>query len=112
MKRSHWWYSAPPLAALLLATPAALAAADATSGAPVLTIDQQGRTLDEHTALTLGARRFKLGVLSFDYGITDRVTIGTDPPAWAARAVLPMLVPNFHVKVVAIQTDKLWLTGR
>jgi hypothetical protein len=59
--------------------------------------------LDERTALMLGAQRLKLGILSFDYGIVERLSIGTDPPAWAARAFLPVLVPNLHVKFSVLQ---------
>src|SRR3954471_12590535 len=33
--------------------------------------DDEVRRLDERTALTLGAHKLKLGVLAFDYGITD-----------------------------------------
>jgi hypothetical protein len=59
--------------------------------------------LDERTALMLGAQKLKIGILSFDYGIVERLSIGTDPPAWAARAFLPVLVPNLHVKFSALQ---------
>jgi len=55
--------------------------------------------LDERTALMVGAQRLKLGVLAFDYGITEKISIGTDPPAWAARAFLPVLIPNLHLKL-------------
>jgi hypothetical protein len=54
--------------------------------------------LDERTAYLLDANTLKLGILAFDYGITDRLTIGTDPPFWAARAAIPIIVPNLHVK--------------
>ena len=54
--------------------------------------------LDERTALMLGANKLKIGLLAFDYGIVERLSIGTDPPAWAARAFLPILVPNLHLK--------------
>src|SRR6185295_4008968 len=57
--------------------------------------------IDERTALTLGAHKLELGILSFRYGITDWLVVGTDPPAWAIRGVAPVLVPNLHVKVVA-----------
>jgi hypothetical protein len=54
--------------------------------------------LDERTAYLLHANTLKVGILAFDYGVTDRLTFGSDPPFWAARAVIPILVPNLHVK--------------
>jgi len=57
--------------------------------------DQQ---LLERTALMVGKDRLKIGILSFDYGIIERLSIGTDPPAWAARAVISVLIPNLHLK--------------
>lgn len=66
--------------------------------------------LDERTALMIGAQRLKLGVLAFEYGIAERVSIGTDPPAWAARAFLPVLIPNLHLKVSAYQRGPIALT--
>jgi len=52
----------------------------------------------QRTANMIGADRLQIGILSFDYGIVDRLSIGTDPPAWAARAVLSLLIPNLHLK--------------
>jgi hypothetical protein len=66
--------------------------------------------LDERTAFMIGAQRLKLGVLAFDYGIAERVSIGTDPPPWAARAFLPVLVPNLHLKVSVYQRGPVALT--
>jgi hypothetical protein len=66
--------------------------------------------LDERTALMLGAHRLKIGILAFDYGLTERLSFGTDPPAWAARAFLPVLVPNLHVKLAVLQMDPFFLT--
>lgn len=66
--------------------------------------------LDERTALMIGAQRLKLGLLAFDYGIAERVSIGTDPPAWAARAFLPVLIPNLHLKVSLYQRGPIALT--
>lgn len=59
--------------------------------------------LDERTALMLGAKRVKIGILSFDYGIVEQVSVGTDPPAWAARAFLPVFIPNLHIKASVLQ---------
>lgn len=66
--------------------------------------------LDERTALMVGANRLKIGVLSFDYGLTERLSIGTDPPAWAARAFLPVLVPNLHLKFAVLQWGPVHLS--
>jgi len=63
--------------------------------------------LDERTAYLIGARQFKIGVLALEYGITKRVSIGSDPPAWAARAFLPVLVPNLHLKTQFYETERL-----
>ncbi len=73
---------------------------------------EEAERLDEGTALTLGGQVFKLGVLAFDYGITDRINVGTDPPMYLLRSVESVLVPNLHVKVIAYQRDRLWLTGQ
>jgi hypothetical protein len=68
--------------------------------------------LDERTALTLGAGKLQLGILAIRYGITDWLVIGTDPPAWAIRSVASVLVPNLHVKIVAVRRANLWVAGR
>src|SRR5215471_16636870 len=59
--------------------------------------------LDQRTALMLGAKRLRIGILSFDYGIIEQISIGTDPPAWAARAFLPVFIPNLHLKASDLQ---------
>lgn len=64
-----------------------------------------------YTTYTLGAGHLALGLLSFDYGITDDVSVGTDPPAWAARAVTPFWVPNLHAKWAFLRTPSLRLAG-
>jgi hypothetical protein len=66
--------------------------------------------LDERTALMLGANRLKIGILSFDYGVIERLSFGTDPPPWAARAFLPVIVPNLHLKFAVLQRDPVHLT--
>lgn len=68
--------------------------------------------LDERTAHTVGGQQLKLGLLAIEYGITDRVAVGIDPPAWAARAVLPILIPNLHAEVVPIRGDAFALSAR
>jgi hypothetical protein len=54
--------------------------------------------LDERTAYMVGRNTLKLGILAFEYGIVDKLSIGSDPPAWAARAFMKVLVPNVHLK--------------
>src|SRR5262245_35796231 len=54
--------------------------------------------LDERTAYMVGRNTLKLGILAFEYGILDKLSIGSDPPAWAARAFMKVLVPNVHLK--------------
>jgi len=79
------------------------------TGARAATPDDLPR-LDERTALMIGAKRLKVGVLSFDYGLVERVSIGTDPPPWAARAFLPVMVPNLHVKVSVFERGPVAVT--
>jgi hypothetical protein len=62
--------------------------------------------LDERTARTVGAGTLKLGILAFDYGIIDRLSVGTDPPAWAARAVFPVFIPNLHFKGIVWDRER------
>jgi hypothetical protein len=82
---------------------ALLAALGATAGTVRAAEGDDLPRLDERTAYLLDARTLKLGLLAFDYGITDRLTIGTDPPFWAARAAIPIIVPNLHVKQLIYQ---------
>lgn len=78
----------------------ALAVLAATAGIARAAEGDDLPRLDERTAYTLDAKTLKLGILAFDYGITDRLTIGSDPPFWAARAVINIIVPNLHIKEV------------
>jgi hypothetical protein len=73
---------------------------------------EEAQRLDEGTALTLGGQTLKVGILAFDYGITDRINVGTDPPMWLIRTAEPVLVPNLHVMVIAYRWNRLWLTGQ
>jgi hypothetical protein len=73
---------------------------------------EEAQRLDEGTALTLGGQTLKVGILAFEYGITDRVNVGTDPPMYLLRTVESVLVPNLHVKVIAYHWTQLWLTGQ
>jgi hypothetical protein len=71
-----------------------------------------GPRLDEFTAYTIEDGQWKLGVLAFEYGITDTLSIGTDPPMWAARALVNVLVPNLHVKYNFFTHPRVRLTGQ
>jgi len=96
------------LIALVLASALTMGAAiDARATTP--TTDDGLPLLDERTAYLIGARQFKIGVLALEYGITERVSIGSDPPAWAARAFLPVLVPNLHLKTQFYENERLAL---
>ena len=99
----------------LLAAPITLVLASALCSrqavAQDVEIDKAPR-LDERTALMIEGQQFKLGVLAVEYGITDRVAVGVDPPAWAARAVLPFWVPNLHAEIKAVDTDAFALSVR
>jgi hypothetical protein len=81
----------------------ALLAAWLASGSASAAAGDEFPHLDERTALMLGAKRLKLGILSFDYGISERISIGTDPPPWVARAFLPVLIPNLHLKLSILE---------
>jgi hypothetical protein len=61
-------------------------------------IPPEAERLDERTAYTIGRHTFKIGLLALDFGITEKLSVGTDPPAWAARALGKIWIPNLHVK--------------
>jgi len=73
---------------------------------------EEAERVTQGTALTLGGQVFQLGILAFDYGITDRINVGTDPPMYLVRAAEPVLIPNLHLKVIAYRGDRFWLTGQ
>jgi len=73
---------------------------------------EEAQRLDEGTALTLGGETLKLGILAFEYGITDAINVGTDPPMWLIRTAEPVLIPNLHIKVIAYRWNQLWLAGQ
>ena len=106
MRTNRSWWVLRRIAALAL-----LAGLAGRAQARLPTVEE-ARRWDEGTALTLGAETLKLGILSFDYGITDRINIGTDPPMWLVRTAQPVLIPNLHIKVIAYRWNQLWLTGQ
>jgi len=61
--------------------------------------------LDERTAYMVGRHKLKLGILAFEYGITQQLSIGTEPPVWALRAVIDILIPNLHFKYQILDRD-------
>jgi hypothetical protein len=65
--------------------------------------------LDERTAFMVGKHRLKLGLLAFEFGILRHLSVGSDPPAWAARAVVDVWVPNVHLKYQILDRDPVWL---
>jgi hypothetical protein len=92
---------------------AALALAGFLLAAPSARADDLSpNVMDENTALTVGAQRVKVGVLSLDYGVTERLAVGTDPPAWALRSVSQVFVPNLHFKGVIVEAPQALLTAR
>ena len=73
--------------------------------------DWQVPRLYERTALTLDAGQLAIGFLGLRYAITDRLTIGMEPPYWMVRAVAHVLIPNLNLKVVVVRTHDLWVSG-
>ena len=61
--------------------------------------------LDERTAYMVGKHTLKLGILAFEYGIMQQLSVGSDPPSWALRAVTSVLVPNLHLKLQILDRD-------
>jgi hypothetical protein len=78
----------------------------AASTTPAATTSRTLRPLEDYTAFSLEGGQLKLGVLAFEYGITDWLSIGTDPPAWAARLVGPILVPNAHAELALVRQER------
>jgi hypothetical protein len=76
-----------------------------------LVADEQ-RRLDEGTAYMIGRHRLKLGILSFDFGITEKLSVGSDPPAWAVRAIARVWVPNLHFKFQFWQNERVAIAGQ
>jgi hypothetical protein len=66
---------------------------------------------DYYTARMVGARRLKVGILAFEYGIIDRLSIGTDPPMYALRGFASIIAPNLHARVNFVHAPGFDLTG-
>jgi len=65
--------------------------------------------LDERTAFMVGKGTLKLGLLAFEYGIIQRLSVGVDPPEFVIRAFANVLVPNAHVKVQLLDKAPVWV---
>jgi hypothetical protein len=61
--------------------------------------------IDERTAYMTGKHTLKLGILAFEYGILQQLSIGTAPPAWVLRSIISVLVPNLHLKYQILDRD-------
>lgn len=86
--------------------------AQASPASPVLETEPQLPRLDERTAYGIGRHTLKLGLLAFDFGITGKLSVGTDPPAWALRSITSILVPNLHVKLQLFEAGPVTLAAR
>ncbi|HLK91940.1 MAG TPA: hypothetical protein VKZ18_18755 [Polyangia bacterium] len=68
--------------------------------------------LEYRTAYTVGAGNLYVGILAFEYGINSRLDIGVDPPEWAVRAAIPVLIPNLHIKQTILDQGPLTVSVR
>jgi hypothetical protein len=60
--------------------------------------------LDEYTAFTVPGGGLKIGVLSIEYGLTDRLSVGIDPAPYLVRVFSDVIVPNAHLKAEVLRT--------
>ena len=61
--------------------------------------------ITERTAYMVGRHSLQLGILAFEYGIMQQLSVGTEPPAWLLRTVISVLVPNLHLKYQILDRD-------
>jgi hypothetical protein len=61
--------------------------------------------ITERTAYMVGNHTLQLGILAFEYGIMQQLSIGTEPPAWLLRTVISVLIPNLHLKFQILDRD-------
>jgi hypothetical protein len=90
---------------------AALLAAWALAAEAEARVDEASARVDEFTAATIDAGDVKLGLLAFEVGVTDWLSVGTDPPAWAVRTVISVLVPNAHLKLTLLDVGPVQIGG-
>jgi hypothetical protein len=108
--------AAVALAAMLLA-PEAARAQEGVLIAPVVAPPPRAPRpdavpLDEHTANLVGANRFKVGVLALEYGITDYLSVGTDPAEYLVRTFKNVIAPNLHVKGMLLRSPHVLVSGQ
>lgn len=80
--------------------------------APPTTARPNAVPIDEHTAWLIGGRRLKLGLFSFDYGIVDRLSFGSNPVMWALKGFSSVLVPNVHFKGLLVHSPYVDISGQ
>jgi hypothetical protein len=68
--------------------------------------------LDENTALMVGDKTLKIGVLSFAYGITRQLEVGSNPIAWFSGSFTPVFAPNVYLKYAFVDTEHFVLSGQ
>jgi hypothetical protein len=95
----------------LRAQPAVSVTPSPPPGPPAPPPDDEVPRLTERTALTLDGGTLALGVLAFDYAITNRITVGTAPPFLVLRAASPVVIPNLHLEGVLVRQRDLWISG-
>jgi hypothetical protein len=78
---------------------------------PPRLVADEARRLDEGTAYMVGRHTLKLGLLAFEFGITEKLSVGSDPLAWAVRAISTIWVPNLHVKYQFWQNQRVAVAG-
>jgi hypothetical protein len=67
--------------------------------------------LDEHTALMVGRHNLKLGLLTFEYGVTRNFSVGLDAPYYVTKALTPVFAPNLHAKLAVVDRPTLVVSG-
>jgi hypothetical protein len=92
--------------------PSAVQTYTAVPVAPVPPNNPGAVPLDENTARMIGARRLKLGIFAFDYGVTDHFSFGVDPPEYALKSFTSILVPNLHFKGMFVRTSVVEVSGQ
>ena len=61
--------------------------------------------ITERTAYMVGKHSLHLGILAFEYGIMQQLSVGTEPPAWLLKTVISVLIPNLHLKYQIVDRD-------
>jgi hypothetical protein len=61
--------------------------------------------ITERTAYMVGKHSLHLGILAFEYGIMQQLSVGTEPPAWILKTFMSVLIPNLHLKYQILDRD-------